>query len=83
MHIPYKDRVVLSDNLFIEMDIKKMGDEYKFSVVLIKDNKRVFGFDNHESKLPHKHIGSKVYDYDFKGIDKLIQDFYEELGDYI
>jgi hypothetical protein len=83
MQIPYKDRVILSDNLFIEMDIKKMGQEYKFSIVLIKDNKRVFGFDNHESKPAHKHVGNKIYSYDFKGIDKLVEDFYEELEEYI
>jgi len=83
MNVPYKDRVVLSENLFIEMDIKKIGEDYKFSIVLIKDGKRVFGFDNHESKPAHKHVGNKVYDYKFEGIDKLVEDFYEGLENYM
>jgi len=83
MHIPYKERIVLSERAFIDIDIKKIKGHYKFTIVLIKDNKRVFGFDNHEGQEPHKHVRNKICKYEWKGIDKLVDDFYEEYEKYL
>lgn len=79
MRIPYKERIVLSERDFIDIEIKETPDGIKFSLVLIRNNERLVGFDNHEKHNPHKHIKNKVYNYNFVGVDKLIEDFYKEI----
>ena len=71
---PYKERIILSDRDFIDIDIKEAESGLKFSLVLIRDNKRLVGFDNHEGHEPHKHVKNKIYKYEFESIDKLIED---------
>lgn len=85
INLPYHDRIPLDENerQFIEMDIKETPTGIKFSLVLIRDKKRLVGFDNHEGRDPHKHIKNKVYPYDFETADKLIQDFYDEIERFI
>tara|TARA_B100000315_G_C13997107_1_gene328467 strand:+ start:70 stop:375 length:306 start_codon:yes stop_codon:yes gene_type:complete len=51
----------------------------KYSFVLIKDNKRILGYDNHESKPPHIHRSDKEYPYNFKDIETAIDDFYNDV----
>ena len=51
----------------------------KYSFVLIKDNVRILGYDNHENKPSHVHRGDKEYPYEFIGIETAIDDFYEEV----
>lgn len=50
----------------------------KYSFVLIKDNIRILGYDNHESKQPHIHRQGKEYRYNFKDIETALDDFYKE-----
>ena len=60
--LPYKERIILDERTFVEMDIKEVSNkEYKFSLVLIRDEKRIIGFDNHEGRTPHKHVQNKIY----------------------
>ena len=65
MRVPYRERIILSETEFIDIDIKETSEGIKFSLVLIRNNKRLVGFDNHEKHKPHKHVKNKVYDYDF------------------
>ncbi len=51
----------------------------KYSFVLIKDNIRILGYDNHENKAPHVHRGNKEYPYNFINIETAIDDFYKEV----
>lgn len=51
----------------------------KYSFVLIKDNVRILGYDNHENKPPHMHRGGKEHLYNFKDIEAAIYDFYNEV----
>lgn len=51
----------------------------KYSFVLIKDNARILGYDNHENKPPHIHRGDKEYPYKFTDIETAIDDFYKEI----
>ena len=51
----------------------------KYSFVLIKNNIRILGYDNHENKPPHVHRGDKEYRYKFRGIEAAIDDFYKEV----
>ena len=51
----------------------------KYSFVLIKNNVRILGYDNHENKPPHIHRGNKEYPYNFTNIETTINDFYKEV----
>ena len=52
---------------------------YKYSLVYIAKGKRVIGYDNSEGKGDHRHYGNKEETYEFKGIDKLFEDFYNDV----
>lgn len=81
----FHDKKVLDRNHLMEIRIWKVKkDKYNpegfhYSLVLIKNNKRILGYDNHERKGHHKHVHDKEIKYNFKSIDKLIEDFNEDL----
>lgn len=52
---------------------------YKYSLVYIVEGKRVVGYDNAEGKGDHRHFGGKEEVYTFKSIDKLFEDFYNDI----
>lgn len=52
---------------------------YKYSLVYIVDDKRIIGYDNAEGKRNHRHYGNKEEAYKFKSIDKLFEDFYNDI----
>lgn len=52
---------------------------YKYSLVYIVKGKRVIGYDNAEGKGDHRHHGDKEECYTFKSIDKLFEDFYNDI----
>jgi len=52
---------------------------YKYSMVYIREGKRVLGYDNHEGKGDHRHYGEREEHYRFTSIDKLFEDFYEDI----
>ena len=43
----------------------------KYSFVLIRDNIRILGYDNHENKKPHVHRQGKESPYNFKDIENI------------
>lgn len=51
----------------------------KYSLVYIKEGKRVLGYDNSEGKGDHKHYRGKEFSYHFKNIDALIKNFYADI----
>lgn len=51
----------------------------KYSFVLIKDNVRILGYDNHENKPPHIHRENKEYPYEFIDIETALDDFYKDV----
>ena len=51
----------------------------KYTFVLVKDNVRILGYDNHENKPPHIHRGNKEHQYNFTGIETAIDDFYNDV----
>lgn len=69
--------IKLTGYRFEKSDKNPLGLKYSF--VLIKDNARILGYDNHENKLPHIHRGNKEYPYDFTDIETAIDDFYKEV----
>jgi hypothetical protein len=51
----------------------------KYSLVYIRDGKRLIGYDNAEGKGHHRHNRSLEKPYEFKGVDALIEDFYADV----
>lgn len=48
----------------------------KYSLVYIREGKRMVGYDNAEGKGDHKHYKNNEYSYKFDNIGALIEDFY-------
>lgn len=73
------------DDEIIEMKIWKIPHTkdkthgLKYSLVYIKEDKRLIGYDNAEGKGDHKHCRGREYPYKFKDIDALITDFYLDI----
>ena len=72
-------------NYIIDIKIYKVPKDkwhpegFHYSLVLIRDGKRVLGYDNHERKGHHLHKGSKEMPYEFVDEWKLIEDFYNNV----
>ena len=81
-----KDRFEFQDGDIVEVRIWEVPASqdkphgYKYSFVYVVNGKRIIGYDNAESQGDHKHDGGKVEAYEFNGIDKLIDDFYTDIG---
>lgn len=74
----FKDYIIKLTGYRFEKSVKNpLGLKYSF--VLIKDNVRILGYDNHENKAPHVHRGNKEYPYNFADIETAIDDFYKEV----
>ncbi|TAN44155.1 MAG: hypothetical protein EPN22_07765 [Nitrospirae bacterium] len=52
---------------------------FKYSLVFIRGGKRVIGYDNAEQKGDHRHYAGKEHPYLFKGINELIEDFFNDV----
>jgi len=52
---------------------------FKYSLVYIVDGIRVVGYDNAEGKGDHRHYESVRKPYTFRGVDKLLDDFYKDV----
>lgn len=76
-----KEKVEFQDGSVVDFkvwEVPKTEDKphgYKYSFVYIRHGKRVIGYDNAEGKGDHRHYGSREEIYEFKGIDKLFDDF--------
>ena len=55
------------------------GVRYRFAFIRKGEKTPAVLYDNHHPKGHHKHIGSKQYDYDFYSIDKLMDDFLNDV----
>jgi hypothetical protein len=81
--LPYIEKLYLKKDVFVDMKIFPGKSEPKFSLTLVKDDKRVICFDNHEGQEPHVHIRNKIYKYRFINIYRLIDDFYAEVEKFL
>ena len=58
---------------------KRAPSGLKYSLVYIREGKRIIGYDNAEGKGHHRHYKNKEFTYNFLGVDNLIKDFYEDV----
>ena len=52
---------------------------FKYSLVFIRDKRRVVGYDNERGKDDHKHLGLKEMKYKFVDIETLVADFLRDV----
>lgn len=78
----HKTRRPLKDNAFIEIviwevpvPVRASRHSFKYALALVVDEVCVMRYDNEAGKGDHKHVGPVETDYQFEGIDKLMQDF--------
>jgi hypothetical protein len=55
---------------------------YRYSLAYIVDGERVIGYDKGEGKGDHRHYKKKEEPYLFDGIDRLVDDFLEDVRRY-
>lgn len=79
-------RNVSEDGTGIEMVVWHLPESlppsehpYKYRLVYVEHGHRVVGFDNERGKGDHKHVGDLELPYVFVTVDKLIEDFIEEV----
>ena len=51
----------------------------KYSLVYIREGRRIIGYDNAERKGDHRHYKEHVSLYQFKDVETLIKDFYGDV----
>jgi hypothetical protein len=55
---------------------------FKYSLVYIAGNHRVIGYDNAEGKGDHRHYGERELSYSFTTLQRLMQDFTDDIEEY-
>ena len=58
---------------------KRLPSGLKYSLAYIREGQRIVGYDNAEGKGHHWHYRRKEFAYDFRDVDNLIKDFYEDV----
>lgn len=80
-----KDKFEFQDGAIGEIRIwevplsKDKPHGYKYSLVYVVNGKRIIGYDNSEGKGDHRHYEDKAEAYQFKSIDRLFEDFYNDV----
>jgi Family of unknown function (DUF6516) len=52
---------------------------FKYRLYFGREGKRIVGFDNERGKGDHCHLDGLETPYDFSTVDKLLEDFFEEI----
>jgi hypothetical protein len=64
----------------VPSSVEPCQHEYKYSLVYVVEGRRVVGFDNERGKGDHCHLDGIEQPYTFVSIDKLIEDFLQEVA---
>ena len=54
---------------------RRTPEGLRYSLVYVREGKRLIGYDNGEGKGHHKHTGNVETLYSFESVDRLIGDF--------
>lgn len=82
----FHEKRVLDEHHLVELKIQKVRREtdypegIRYSLVLIRDGKRILGYDNYERKGHHKHLFGKETPYTFTTADALAITFHTEVA---
>ena len=81
----YHVKEFVADGAIIEIKIwqvQKSKDKphgMKYSFAYIRGDKRFIGYDNAEGKGDHRHVEDREMPYEFKNVDQLFADFYQDI----
>jgi len=87
-NLVYHEKRYFEDGSFQEIKIwqvpksKEKPYGVKYSFAYIGNNERMVGYDNYEHKGDHKHYRNTVTLYEFQGLDKLWQDFNNDIEQF-
>jgi hypothetical protein len=79
------EKVVTEEGDVVEVRILRVPKDnahpegLRYALVYIHQNKRVIGYDNFERKGHHKHQEKEETPYRFENVEKLLQDFWEDV----
>jgi len=83
----YDERHVLAEDAFVEIVIWRVPQalrgsvhHYKYRLALVAEGECVLRYDNEAGKGDHRHVGRKEMPYTFAGSDKLLADFWTDVG---
>ena len=84
----YHEKRYFEDGSFQEIKIwqvpkskdRLLGPKYSFAYIV--NDKRVIGYDNYRHKVDHRHYRNQEYPYEFQGLEKLWQDFINDIGQF-
>ena len=81
------ERIILSEDTFVEVVVWEVSEslevsehQYRYRLALVIKCECVMRYDNEAGKGDHKHIGETEIDYNFTDIDKLLADFWNDVG---
>ena len=84
----YHEKKYYDDGSLMEVKIWQVPQSptkphgYKYSFVYIVGGVRVVGYDNAEGRGDHRHYGSKETPYEFQNLERLRQDFTDDVRRY-
>jgi hypothetical protein len=79
------EKIINDDSSIVEMKVWSMAKSsayplgVKYSLYWVRDQKIIAGYDNHFPKGPHRHYGNKEETYEFVSVQKLLEDFKQDL----
>ncbi len=85
----YHEKRYLADGSFQEIKIWKVPESkdnpvgIKYSFAYIVNKERIIGYDNYEHKGDHRHYKDKEFPYEFQGLERLWQDFNNDIKRYM
>ncbi|MCB8875537.1 toxin-antitoxin system TumE family protein [Acidisoma silvae] len=84
------ERQQLQDDAFVALrvwavpnSVRGSDHRYKYSLALIVSGVCVLRYDNEAGKGDHKHFGDVEIPYDFMSPEKLIDDFWRDVDQWI
>ena len=63
----------------LDQPVKPCSHPFKYRLVLVRNGRRLIGFDNERGKDDHQHRRGLEFPYQFTSIDKLMDDFIREI----
>lgn len=78
-------KIVRENGDIIEMRILRVEKDkahpecLRYSLVYIRERKRIVGYDNFEGKGHHKHLAGKELPYAFSDVEVLVNDFKKDV----
>ena len=81
------ERHVVAVNAFVELVVWRLGKpirgsrhDLKYRLALVVEGRCVLRYDNESGKGDHRHIGKREHPYTFSTPERLLEEFWSEVG---